>query len=93
MNGVTPPGTLSPIDKQWALKWYPGMPKSLPALHAFKPAVLSLAAGKQADLVVVQGDPSTRITDVENVRYVFKAGVAFDPAKLIDSVRDAVGIH
>ena len=53
----------------------------------------SIAAGKQADLVVVQGDPSTRITDVENVRYVFKAGVAFDPAKLIDSVRDAVGIH
>ena len=53
----------------------------------------SIAAGKQADLVVVQGDPSTRITDVENVRYVFKAGVAFDPAKLIDSVRGAVGIH
>ena len=52
VNGVTPPGTLSPIDKQWALKWYPGMPKSLPALHAFKPAVLSLAAGKQADFLI-----------------------------------------
>ncbi len=53
----------------------------------------SIAPGKQADLVVVQGDPSTHIADVEKVKYVFKEGVAFDPAKLIDSVRGAVGIH
>ncbi len=43
----------------------------------------SIAPGKQADLVVVEGDPSTRIADVEKVKYVFKEGVAFDPAKLI----------
>ena len=53
----------------------------------------SIAPGKQADLVVVQGDPSTRMADVENVKYVFKEGIAFDPAKLIESVRGAVGIH
>lgn len=53
----------------------------------------SIAPGKQADLVVVEGDPSRRIADVENVRYVFKQGVAYDPTKLIDSVRGAVGIH
>ncbi len=53
----------------------------------------SIAPGKQADLVVVQGDPSTRIADVEKVKYVFKQGVAYDPAKLIESVRGAVGIH
>jgi len=53
----------------------------------------TIAAGKQADLVVVKGDPSTRIADVENVKYVFKKGVAFDPAKLIDSVHGSVGIH
>lgn len=52
VQGITPPGTLSPLDKQWALQWYPAMPKSLPALHAFKPAVLSLAAGKQADFLI-----------------------------------------
>jgi len=51
-NGLTPPGKLSPPDKEWALKWYPEMPKSLPALHVFKPAVLSLAAGKQADFSI-----------------------------------------
>jgi len=53
----------------------------------------TIAPGKEADLVVVQGDPSTRIADVENVKYVFKNGTAFDPAKLIDSVRRTVGIH
>ncbi|MBV9612817.1 MAG: amidohydrolase family protein, partial [Acidobacteriaceae bacterium] len=53
----------------------------------------TVAVGKQADLVVVEGDPSTHIADVEKVRLVFKNGAAFDPAKLIDSVRGAVGIH
>lgn len=53
----------------------------------------SIAAGKQADLVVVAGNPSTHIQDVERVVYVFQRGIAYDPAKLIASVRGAVGIH
>lgn len=53
----------------------------------------SIAPGKQADLVVVDGDPSKQITDVEKVNLVFKEGVAFDPDRLIRSVRGAVGIH
>ena len=48
-KGVNPPGTLSPQDKAWALKWYPPMQKALPVLHAFKPAVLTLPSGAQAD--------------------------------------------
>ena len=52
----------------------------------------SIALGKQADLVVIAGDPSTRIGDVRNVELVFKQGVAYDPAKLIDSVRGKVGL-
>src|SRR5262249_16448105 len=51
-KGLAAPGRLSPMDKQWVSKWYPAMPKSLPLLHAFKPAVLSLAAGKQADFSI-----------------------------------------
>src|SRR5204862_7702980 len=35
----------------------------------------SIALGKQADLVVVSGNPSTRIGDVRNVQLVFKQGV------------------
>jgi imidazolonepropionase-like amidohydrolase len=53
----------------------------------------SVAVGKQADLVVVRGDPSASISDVERVELVFKNGVGFDSAKLFASVRDAVGLH
>jgi len=52
----------------------------------------SIARGKQADLVVVAGDPSTTIADVRRVETVFKSGVGYDPAKLVDSVRGQVGI-
>ena len=52
----------------------------------------TIAAGKQADLVVVAGDPSTSIADVRRVEIVFKRGVGFSPAKLIESVRGQVGV-
>src|SRR6516164_1435250 len=52
----------------------------------------SIEPGKQADLVVVLGDPSTAIGDVRRVETVFSNGVGYDPAKLIDSVRGQVGI-
>jgi imidazolonepropionase-like amidohydrolase len=51
----------------------------------------SLAAGKQADIMLVKGDPSTRIDDIENVELVFKDGVGWDSKKLIDSVKGQVG--
>src|SRR3954469_4253738 len=52
----------------------------------------TVAVGKQADLVVIVGDPSANIADVRKVEIVFKKGVGFDPAKLIESVRGRVGI-
>jgi imidazolonepropionase-like amidohydrolase len=52
-----------------------------------------LAAGKQADLVLIKGDLSKRIDEIENVETVFKAGIGYDSRKLIDSVRGQVGIH
>src|SRR6476660_1265671 len=51
----------------------------------------SLAAGKQADIVLVKGDPSTKIEDIENVELVFKDGVGWDSKKLIESVKGVVG--
>ncbi len=51
----------------------------------------TIAVGKQADLVVIKGDPSKNIEDIENVETVFKDGVGYDSAKLIDSVRGVVG--
>ena len=52
----------------------------------------SIAVGKDADLVVIAGDPSTRISDVRNVQLVFKQGIGYDPAKLIASVKGKVGL-
>jgi imidazolonepropionase-like amidohydrolase len=51
----------------------------------------TIAPGKQADLAVIKGDPSQKIEDIENVEIVFKDGVGYDSAKLIDSVRGMVG--
>ena len=47
--------------------------------------------GKNADLVVIKGNPATRISDVENVEIVFKDGVGYDSQKLIVSVKGHYG--
>jgi imidazolonepropionase-like amidohydrolase len=51
----------------------------------------TITPGKQADLVVIKGDPSRQIADIENVETVFKGGVGYDSAKLMESVRGLVG--
>ena len=51
----------------------------------------TIARGKQADLVVIKGDPAKQIEDIEKVETVFKDGVGYDSAKLIESVRGVVG--
>jgi imidazolonepropionase-like amidohydrolase len=51
----------------------------------------SIAAGKNADLVVMKGDPATRIADIENVEIVFKDGAGYDTNKLLDSVKGHYG--
>jgi imidazolonepropionase-like amidohydrolase len=53
----------------------------------------SIAAGHQADLVVLDGNPAAKIEDVEKVETVFKDGVGYDPAKLRASVAGMVGIR
>jgi imidazolonepropionase-like amidohydrolase len=53
----------------------------------------TIAAGKQADLVVIKGDPSKDISDIENVETVFKEGVGYDAAKLIEATKGKVGLH
>ena len=53
----------------------------------------SIAIGKQADLMVVKGNPAATISDIENVEIVFKDGVGYDSDKLIQSVQGLVGIR
>jgi imidazolonepropionase-like amidohydrolase len=51
----------------------------------------SIAVGKQADLMVVKGNPAVSISDIEKVETVFKDGVGYDSEKLIQSVQGLVG--
>lgn len=53
----------------------------------------SIAAGKNADLVVLDGNPMKNIDDIEKVDTVYKDGMGYDPAKLIQSVTGVVGIR
>jgi len=53
----------------------------------------TVAPGKQADLILIKGDPSKSIDEIENVETVFKAGIGYDSKKLIESVRGQVGIR
>jgi hypothetical protein len=51
----------------------------------------SLAVDKQADIVIIKGDPTANIRDIEKVEIVFKDGVGYDSQKLIESVKGQVG--
>ena len=53
----------------------------------------SLAKGKQADIMLVKGDPSAKIEDIENVEIVFKDGVGWDSKKLAESAKGQVGMR
>jgi imidazolonepropionase-like amidohydrolase len=53
----------------------------------------SVTIGKQADLMVVKGNPAANISDIEKVEMVFKDGVGYDSQKLIESVQGLVGIR
>lgn len=52
----------------------------------------TVTVGKQADLVVINGNPAETIADIRKVETVFKQGVGYDPARLIASVQGKAGI-
>jgi hypothetical protein len=57
--GLNPPGTLSPSDKEYVLRWYPSAgPSRPPGLVPFRSAPLGLGPGEQADFTVEP--PETR---------------------------------
>jgi imidazolonepropionase-like amidohydrolase len=53
----------------------------------------TIEAGKLADLVVLKGDLAADPTVIRNPTIVFKDGIGYDPAKLIESVQGKVGIN
>ncbi len=53
----------------------------------------TIAVGKAADIVVVDGNPAEKISDIEKAETVFKDGVGYDPVKLRASVQGLAGIR
>jgi imidazolonepropionase-like amidohydrolase len=53
----------------------------------------TVETGKLADLVVIRGNPAADIADIRNVVTVFKDGVGYDSAKLLESVNGNVGLR
>ena len=53
----------------------------------------SIEAGKIADIAVVRGNPAATPADIRNVTVVFKDGVGYDSAKLIEAVKGMVGVR
>ena len=51
----------------------------------------SIAVGKNADLILVDGNPAANIADIEKTAIVFKDGVGYDTAKIFASVKGTVG--
>ncbi|MGM0670398.1 MAG: amidohydrolase family protein [Gemmatimonadota bacterium] len=53
----------------------------------------TLEVGKQADMVLLDGDPTRDIAHIRNVVTVFKEGVGYDSARLFASVKGTVGVR
>jgi imidazolonepropionase-like amidohydrolase len=46
----------------------------------------TIAPGKLADLILIDGDPTRRISDIRRVSLVIKDGSVYEPAALYKSI-------
>ena len=53
----------------------------------------TLLRGKEADIAVVRGNPSSAISDIRHTELVFKDGVGYDSAAILKSLAGRVGVH
>jgi imidazolonepropionase-like amidohydrolase len=53
----------------------------------------TIAAGRQADLIVLRGDLTENAADIRNVVYTFRRGLGYDAEKLRASVAGQVGLR
>ncbi|MFS8083880.1 MAG: amidohydrolase family protein, partial [Ginsengibacter sp.] len=59
----------------------------------FEKKIGTIEVGKNADLLVIDGDPSRKISDIRKVEWVFRNGIGYDSKKMIESVRGKVGFY
>lgn len=53
----------------------------------------SLAIGKLADIVVIDGDPVQNVTAIEHMPLVFKDGIGYDTAAIFKSMQGQIGMN
>lgn len=53
----------------------------------------TIEQGKQADLVLIDGDLAEDVSNIRKVKLVFKDGVGYDSKKIFDSVKGKVGLY
>jgi imidazolonepropionase-like amidohydrolase len=53
----------------------------------------SIAAGKRADLLLVEGDPAADARALDRMPLVFKAGVGYRSQIFFDELKGAIGLY
>ena len=53
----------------------------------------TIEVGKDADLVLLNGDLSKDVSNIRDMEIIFKKGVGFDSKKIFDSVKGKVGLY
>lgn len=53
----------------------------------------SLAVGKRADIVVIDGDPMQDVSAIEHMPLVFKDGIGYDTAAIFKSMQGQIGMN
>lgn len=53
----------------------------------------TIEVGKEADLILINGDLSKDISNIRKMELVFKNGIGFDSKKIFDSVKGKVGLY
>lgn len=53
----------------------------------------TIEAGKEADLILIDGYFSKDVSNIRKMEIVFKDGIGFDSKKIFDSVKGRVGLH
>jgi imidazolonepropionase-like amidohydrolase len=51
----------------------------------------TVVKGKNADLIVIKGNPALKIRDVEQTEIVFRDGVGYDSAAILKVVAGQIG--
>jgi imidazolonepropionase-like amidohydrolase len=101
-SDAVPPGSLAGNENLTSIELLVG--EGIPPLSAIQIATQNgaealniaddrgtVAVGKRADLLVIDGNPATNIEDIRKIEIVFKNGIGYDPVALRQSAIGSIG--